>query len=124
MPITRVRKRSSQPPSTASVAYASGVVKGHTIPSSGTSSAPTAPRHASVQVVDVEDAYRLITVRAGALDDRREGGVLLIAPRDEQRAHALERYPGARRVAAEQLVAATHEPSLQRAGFGVEARVQ
>ena len=41
--VTGVERRRSQPRSTASVANASGVVNGQTIPSPGTSSAPRAP---------------------------------------------------------------------------------
>ena len=49
---------------------------------------------------------------------------LLLVPRDEQRAGALERDADPRGVLGEQLAPARDEARLDRAGLGVEARVE
>ena len=126
--MTATPRRSSQPASTASVANASGVVNGQMMPSSGTSSAPSAPapevRLAPVELLGRELADRLVAVRVRLLDDARQRAELLLAPGHEQRPGPLDRDADPLRVAAELLVAAHDELGLERPRLRVEARVQ
>src|ERR687885_808540 len=86
-PVTGRRRWSSQPRSTASVAYASAGVKGQTIPPSGTSRAP--------------------------VNHRGNPGGRLVVQGEEGAPPGLGGDPRQWRVVAQQLVAAAHQPRLE-----------
>ncbi len=105
-PVTCSPRRRATPARTACVAHASGGVHGHTMNSSGTSSAPSAPgprcgsRRWSSSAATV--AIAVVAVARGVLADRGEARELLVVPGDEQGAGALDRdaRPAARSRAA------------------------
>ncbi len=90
----------------------------------GASCAGAEVRLAPVELLHSQLADRLVAVGPRALDDPRELGELLLVPGHQQRPGGLDRYPDSLRVAAEQLVAAHHQPRLERARLGVEPGVQ
>ena len=77
-----------------------------------------------VELVDRYAPRGRVAVLGRFAGDAGEGLLLLGRPRDQERTRPLDRDAEPRAVLQEQRMAAPHEPSLERAGLGVEARVQ
>ena len=79
---------------------------------------------APVELVHADLRHRAVAVGLRALDDARELAQLLLVPRHEQGAGALDRDAHPARVVGQEVEPACHQPRLEGARLGVEARVE